>query len=174
MLSHEEELEKIERATAGTNRTKAQSRISTAISSLRPQVEEARALPEGEREEAIKRLLKDTTAARHKAVENGAASHDHPEWAAAAVCESWLMELLTGSPESIARIEAIVARLQSRPDKQSRTAGQSADKTDWLPILFLLVVLPVAFTWGGIWIGLVVLIVGVVWLGWSKRHHGPF
>lgn len=45
---------------------------------------------------------------------------------------------------------------------------------DWLPIIFLLVVLPIAFTFGGVWIGIAVLVIGVVALGWSKRHEGPF
>lgn len=47
-------------------------------------------------------------------------------------------------------------------------------KTDWPVVLFLLVGLPVAFTYGGIWVGLITLIVGVIALGWGKRHEGPF
>lgn len=47
-------------------------------------------------------------------------------------------------------------------------------KSDWPALIFLLVGLPLAFTYGGIWIGLLVLVVGVVALGWSKRHEGPF
>lgn len=45
------------------------------------------------------------------------------------------------------------------------------DKSDWPALILLLVVLPLAFTFGGIWIGLFVLVVGVVALGWSKRHE---
>lgn len=44
---------------------------------------------------------------------------------------------------------------------------------DWLPIIFLLVILPVAFTFGGVLFGMPVLVIGVVALGWSKRHEGP-
>jgi len=47
-------------------------------------------------------------------------------------------------------------------------------KSDWPAILFLLVGLPLAFTYGGIWVGLIVLVIGVVVLGWNKRHDGPF
>jgi hypothetical protein len=47
------------------------------------------------------------------------------------------------------------------------------EKPGWSTILFALVALPIAFTFGGIWIGLGVLAVGVVSLGWSKRHKGP-
>jgi len=47
-------------------------------------------------------------------------------------------------------------------------------KSDWPAIFLALVALPVAFTFGGVWVGLVVLLIGVVALGWSKRHEGPF
>lgn len=52
--------------------------------------------------------------------------------------------------------------------------SEEKSKSDWPALLFLLVGLPVAFTYGGMWIGLIVLIIGVVALGWSKRHEGPF
>lgn len=45
---------------------------------------------------------------------------------------------------------------------------------NWLPIVFLLVVLPIAFRFGGVWIGIAVLVIGIVALGWGKRHEGPF
>lgn len=48
------------------------------------------------------------------------------------------------------------------------------ERIDWPAILLALITLPIAFTFGGVWIGLVVLIVGVVALGWSKRNEGPF
>jgi hypothetical protein len=47
-------------------------------------------------------------------------------------------------------------------------------RNDWLPIIFFLAVLPIAFTFGGAWAGIPVLIIGIVALGWSKRHEGPF
>jgi len=48
------------------------------------------------------------------------------------------------------------------------------EKSDWPPILFVLVALPIEVTFGGVWVGLGVLVFGVVALGWSKRHEGPF
>ena len=48
------------------------------------------------------------------------------------------------------------------------------EKSDWTAILLLLVGIPIAFTFGGVWVGLLALVVGVVALGWSKRHDGPF
>lgn len=43
----------------------------------------------------------------------------------------------------------------------------------WPVIVFLLIVSS-AFTYGEIWMGIVVTIIGIVALGWSKRHEGPF
>ena len=48
------------------------------------------------------------------------------------------------------------------------------EKSDWPPLILLFIGLPVAFTYGGLWIGLLVLVVSVVTLGWSKHHEGPF
>lgn len=50
----------------------------------------------------------------------------------------------------------------------------SKNKSDWPALIFLFVGLPAAFTYGGVWVGLFVLVVGAVALGWSKRHEGPF
>ena len=45
---------------------------------------------------------------------------------------------------------------------------------DWPAIIFILVALSIAFAYGGVWVGVIVLVIGVVALGWSKRHEGPF
>jgi hypothetical protein len=50
----------------------------------------------------------------------------------------------------------------------------SKKKSDWPVFILLFVGLPVAFTYGGVWVGLFVLVVGAVVLGWGKRHEGPF
>lgn len=47
-------------------------------------------------------------------------------------------------------------------------------KSDWPALLLIFVGLPVAFTYGGLWVGLLVLVIGVVALGWSERYEGPF
>lgn len=46
--------------------------------------------------------------------------------------------------------------------------------TDWIAIIFLFIILPTAFTVGGAWVGITALVIGVVALGWKKRHEGPF
>jgi hypothetical protein len=53
------------------------------------------------------------------------------------------------------------------------TDSNKSSSGDWPAILFILVAVPLAFTFGGIWIGIIVLVVGVVALGWNKRHQGP-
>jgi len=52
--------------------------------------------------------------------------------------------------------------------------NEKKGKSDWPALLLLLVALPFAFTFGGVWVGVIVLVVGVIALGWSKRHEGPF
>lgn len=52
--------------------------------------------------------------------------------------------------------------------------SEEKSKSDWPALLLLLVGIPIAFTYGGMWIGLLVLVIGFVALGWSKRHDGPF
>ena len=43
--------------------------------------------------------------------------------------------------------------------------SKNEDKSDWPALLFLIIGLPVAFTYGGVWVGLIVLVIGVVALG---------
>jgi hypothetical protein len=114
MSFNEEELLKIEKATSGIFKKKARNFISNALSSLRPYVAEAMAKEEPERKEMLKALVEQATGLRQEAVRQGASSHSHPEWAAAASCESWLQELLLGNKTSISRVEEIIRRLEKR------------------------------------------------------------
>ncbi|MDX9766812.1 MAG: hypothetical protein RBT51_05695 [Ectothiorhodospiraceae bacterium] len=114
MSFNEDELRKIERATSGLLKKKARAAIAQSIRTWRPRIENAKPLPEARRMEELKRLVNEATAARQRALKNGANSHGHPEWAAAAVCESWLHELLGGSAESISRVEAFIDKLERR------------------------------------------------------------
>ena len=43
----------------------------------------------------------------------------------------------------------------------------------WPVVIFLTAVFA-AFTFGEVWMGIVVTIIGLPALGWSKRHEGPF
>ena len=113
MSFNEEELRKIEKATSGWFKKSARTAIFQSISALRPKIENAKQLPEEQRNTVLKRLVNEATSARHRALQKGANSHGHPEWAAAAVCESWLHELVGGTTDSIARVEALIDRLES-------------------------------------------------------------
>ena len=42
------------------------------------------------------------------------------------------------------------------------------------PVILFVTAVSVAFTYGGMWIGLVAIVIGLSALGWSKRHEGPF
>jgi len=111
---NEDELRKIESATSGWLKKKARAAISQSIGAWRPRIEKAKTLFEAQRQEELKRLVNEATAARQRALQNSANSHGHPEWAAAAVCESWLHELLVGSAESIARVEILIDKIERR------------------------------------------------------------
>lgn len=47
-------------------------------------------------------------------------------------------------------------------------------KSDWPALILLFIGIPIAFTYGGVWVGLIVSVIGVVVLGWNNRHKGPF
>lgn len=114
MSFNENELRKIESATSGWLKKKARAAITQSIHAWRPKIEKAKILPEAQRIDELKRLVNEATAARQRALQSGANSHGHPEWAAAAVCESWLHELLGGTAESIARVEILIDKLERR------------------------------------------------------------
>ncbi|MCF8143895.1 MAG: hypothetical protein K9N21_08260 [Deltaproteobacteria bacterium] len=114
MSFNEDELRKIESATSGWLKKKARAKVTQSIRSWRPRIERAKTMPEGQRQDELKRLLNEATTSRHRALQIGANSHGHSEWAAAAVCESWLHELLGGSAESISRVETLIDKLERR------------------------------------------------------------
>ncbi|HPE79630.1 MAG: hypothetical protein H6961_01325 [Chromatiaceae bacterium] len=114
MSFNEQELRKIQSATSGWFKKSARTAISLAISLMRPRIASAMNLPIEQRQTELKRLVNEASAARRTALLKGANSHGDPEWAAAAVCESWLHELTLGTRESIARVEAVVDELERR------------------------------------------------------------
>lgn len=114
MSFNEEELKKIEQATTASSKQSARNAIAQAISEIRPKIENAKKLSEKQKKETLKKLVNKATAARHKALKDGANSYGHAKWAAAATCESWLHELLSGTSESITRIENLINKLEER------------------------------------------------------------
>ena len=47
-------------------------------------------------------------------------------------------------------------------------------KIDWPIMLLLFAVLPVAFAYGGCWVGIFALVAGIIALGWRQRKTGLF
>ncbi len=45
-------------------------------------------------------------------------------------------------------------------------------KTDWPVLLLLFAGLPVAFAYGGFWVGILALVAGIIALGWRQRKTG--
>lgn len=50
--------------------------------------------------------------------------------------------------------------------------GKTKDKFDWSVIVFILAIIA-AYNFFGHWGSIVVLVIGLPVLGWSKRHSGP-
>ena len=108
-----DELSKIKSATSGWFKGSARRDIATALSNLSSLVKQAKRMPPEGRAAALKELVNNATAARHQALENGASSYGHAEWAAASVCETWL-HALAGGDEDLERVEQLVEELRSR------------------------------------------------------------
>ena len=42
------------------------------------------------------------------------------------------------------------------------------------PVFALILVVGLAFNYGGWWVGLLTIVIGLPIIGWRKRHEGPF
>lgn len=49
---------------------------------------------------------------------------------------------------------------------------EESEQPIW-PVILVTILVGYAF-YAGVWIGVAALVVGVVVLGWSRRHEGPF
>ncbi len=111
---NEEELQKIKKATSGLFKKSARITVAQGLLAIKSKIDVAKQLNDIERQNALKLLVNEATAARHKALRSGANSYGHPKWASAAACESWLHELVGGTPESIAQVERLIEELVNR------------------------------------------------------------
>ena len=114
MNFNEEELLKIKKATSGLFKKSARAAVTQALLATNPKIDAAKRLNDSEREKALKALVNEATAARHHALQSGANSYGNPKWVSAAACESWLHELVGGTPESIDHVERLIAELMNR------------------------------------------------------------
>ena len=111
---HIHELNKIRKHTRGFFRGSARKLISETISSLRPYIDKAKELPQEQRFNALKNLASTARNARDAALESGARSYSHPEWAAASVAESWLLLLLQNDQQIIPEAERLIAEMEGQ------------------------------------------------------------
>jgi hypothetical protein len=58
--------------------------------------------------------MEEATQVRKQAVAYGATSYGDKNWAAAAASETWLQELVRGTPDSIHRVERLIGELMNR------------------------------------------------------------
>jgi len=111
---NEKELLKIKQAISGLHNEEARKTVAQALLVMKPLIDDAKKLNDKERKEALKILVNEATDARHAALQSGGRSYGHPQWAAAAACESWLHELFSGTPESILKVEQLIVQLSNR------------------------------------------------------------
>ena len=114
MSFNEEELIKIKNATSGWLKKSARTSIAQSLLALQPKIRSAMQLPESERQAVLKKLVNEATVERHQALQSGANSYGHPQWAAAAACESWLHQLHGGTADNIGRVEVLIEELLRR------------------------------------------------------------
>ena len=109
-----DELVKIKNATDGFFGKKARMAIRAAVIDVAERITAAKKQPVAEQKALLLKLLNQKTYLRQTALRSGSASYSNPEWASAAVCESWLQELLMGDSEDIAMIELILKQITER------------------------------------------------------------
>lgn len=114
MSFNEDELIKIQNKTAGFLKGKSRKAIVNAIKGYEPKIHKAKSCNPEDQGRALLALVNQATAQRHDALQSGANSYSNPAWAAAAVVESWLHELLGGDPKGIQNVEEIIHELRTR------------------------------------------------------------
>ena len=109
---HLVELEKIEAASKGFFRSKMRHRIARKIKSFDSEVTQIKnETNEEEKESLIERNLETARILRQTALANGASGITDPEWAAAAVVESWISLLQSGGDDLVVA-EHIIDKLR--------------------------------------------------------------
>ncbi|MGI9392003.1 MAG: hypothetical protein ACR2N8_00480 [Parvibaculales bacterium] len=107
-FNHPDELRKIQKAIRKNSNTK--TLVSNALKELSKELSKLDKNSDSYKD-AIKDLMNREQERRHKALRDGASSDSHPEWAAAAACESWVQTLWLGDKAEIEKVEAIIQEL---------------------------------------------------------------
>ena len=89
MSFNEIELIKIKKAISGFFKKSTRYEVALELHQFGQLIKEVESLPKTQRRKPMLSLINDAQSMRHQALRDGARSHSHPRWAAAAACESW-------------------------------------------------------------------------------------
>jgi len=115
----ESDLIKIKEATSGIFKRSARRTVSHDLMELNRRIKSIESLPNSEQREKLLALQYQAQIRRHAALQQGATSYGHPNWAAAAVCETWVTILIqhqsgTIDDSTFSRIHDLVHSFMAR------------------------------------------------------------
>jgi len=111
--SPENDLIKIRDANSGLFSSAARKTISTSLNHLKEKIDLAKNLENEQYKARLAQLAQDAKRLRNEAIQDGASDYNHPQWAAAAACETWLHALLSGDTGLIERVEKLIIELSN-------------------------------------------------------------
>lgn len=111
---NEDELIKIKKATSGLFKNSARTAIKQSLEKTKSDILAAKKLNPDQCKSKLIKLMEEATQERKRAIAYGATSYGDKDWAAAAVSETWLQELVHGTPEGIDRVERLIGELMNR------------------------------------------------------------
>lgn len=114
MSFNEDELMKITKASSGLFKKSVRVAISNSLLETKAKIIEAKKLGGVQYQKALQELMEEAAADRKRAFQLGATSYGDAKWAAAAASETWLHELVNGTPKGIERVEALIQGLINR------------------------------------------------------------
>ena len=91
---NESQLINIKKDISGMFKKSARKTVALQLGIFKARIKEIESLPKSEKRGKSLDLLNEAQAMRHNALRQGARSGSHPNWAAAAACESWAAALL--------------------------------------------------------------------------------
>ena len=112
MSFHISELQSIKNSLQGWFKGSLKSEISVRIRTFEPYINEIKNASEQDRIELLDKYLKIATSLRHSALAMGANGPKDPNWAAAAVVESWVCLYRDGTSQEIAHGERIINEMR--------------------------------------------------------------
>ena len=184
ITDNEKDLIEVFNAISIEGNESARAAVIESLLILKTKIKNAKKLKNAEYISELKILMNKFSSLRGQALQAGANSYSDPQWAPASACESWVFELLTGDTESITSVERLIDEFVNEKkhpelidDEKNSEANIVSDEdkdresTPWFMLLFLFIGLPIVIIYGGIWIGLLVYIIGAIIIGLRKRYE---